>query len=1005
MSEPIRADIPRPGGMVTILFTDIEGSTALWEQDGARMSQALAAHDAIARRAVENRRGTVVKSTGDGMHAVFEVAQDALEATLDMQRALADPVATGGISLRVRCGLHAGIVERRDNDFFGSPVNRAARIMSAAHGGQVLLSQTVVDGLRECLPATVALRDLGLVRLRDLSTPERVFQAMHPELQQDFPALRSLEATPNNLPQQATVFIGREKELAEVATLLAGTRLLTLTGSGGCGKTRLVLQVAADALEQFSDGVWLTELAALADPILVPQAVATVLGVKEVQGRPLAQALIENLRDRRLLLCLDNCEHLLDACATLADGILRQCPGVKILASSREALGLAGEQAYRVPSLSVPDPTLPHTLDGVAQFEAVQLFTSRALLARPDFTITDRNSSTIASICFRLDGIPLAIELAAARVRSLSVEEIERKLGQRFRLLTGGSRTALPRQQTLRSLIDWSYDLLNEAERALLVRLAVFAGGWTLDAADEVCMDADGADGTALDVLTSLIDKSLVLAEERNGATRCRLLETVRQYARDRLLEHDDIGRWRDRHLAYFLRLAEDAEPHLVDSGQQAWLDRLDTEHENLRSALAWSSGEGGDAVAGLRIAGALWLFWSVRGYPGEGRGWLTSLLATALDASAASRAKALGAAGALAREQGDYESAQTLQQESLAIWRESGDRRGIASALSSMGSLARVRSDYAAAKTLQMESLAIRREMNDRQGIATCLNSLGVLARELGDYPTARRYYEESMEIDRQLGDLRSLAVSLNNLGGMASDQGDNDAARALHGESLAIRRDLGDRGGIASSLTNLGDVAGKLGEFDAAQALLDEALRIRRALDDRRGIAASLSVLGDVAQDRGDFARAQVLYDESLAIRRTLGDRWGVASSLNNLGNLAIDRDDASAARAMHSESLAIAQALGDRWGMAESLGGLASVALSFGGPGRGACMGGAATRQWEEVGAPSGPGKRPRFDRQIAAVRAAMADDAAFDAAWQEGRAMTLEQAIALALDSPA
>ncbi len=1002
MSEPIPADIAPPAGTVTILFTDIEGSTALWEQDGARMSQALAAHDAIARRAVESRRGTVVKSTGDGMHAVFEVAEDALAATLDMQRALADPAATGGISLRVRCGLHAGIVERRDNDFFGSPVNRAARIMSAAHGGQVLLSQAVVDGLGVCLPAAVALRDLGLVRLRDLATPERVYQALHPQLQQDFPALRSLEATPNNLPRQATSFIGREKESAELAALLAGTRLLTLTGSGGCGKTRLGLQVAADVLEQFADGVWLAELAALADPILVPQAVATVLRVKEVPGRPIAQALTEHLRDRRLLLCLDNCEHLLDACATLADGILRHCPGVKILASSREALGVGGEQAYRVPSLSLPGPTLQRTLKGVAQFEAVQLFTNRALLVRPDFTITDRNAPAIASICFRLDGIPLAIELAAAWVRSLSVEEIERELSQRFRLLTGGSRTALPRQQTLRSMIDWSYDLLNDAERVLLARLAVFAGGWTLYAADEVCMDAGVADGTGLDVLTSLIDKSLVLTEERNGATRCRLLETVRQYARDRLLEHDDIGRWRDRHLAYFLRLAEDAEPHLVDSGQQAWLDRLETEYENLRSALAWSSGEGGDAVAGLRIAGALWWFWSVRGYPGEGRGWLTSLLAAALDASPASRAKALGAAGALAREQGDYESAHALQQESLAIWRESGDRRGIASALSSMGSLARMRSDYALAKALQAESLAIRREMNDRQGIATCLNNLGVLARELGDYPTARQYYEESMAIDRQLGDLRSLAVSLNNLGGMAGDQGDNDAAQALHRESLAIRRELGDRGGIASSLTNLGDIASKLGEFDAAEALLDEALGIRRALDDRRGIATSLSVLGSVAQDRGDFARAQVLYDESLAIRRTLGDRWGVASSLNYLGNLAIDRDDASIARAMHAESLAIAQALGDRWGMAESLGGLASVALSFAGPGRGACMGGAATRQWEEVGAPSGPGKRPRFDRHIAALRAAMADDAAFDAAWQKGRAMTLEQAIALALE---
>ncbi len=430
------------------------------------MSQALAAHDALARSAVEGHHGTVVKMTGDGMHAVFDDALDALAATVDLQQALADPAATNGVPLRVRCGLHAGVVERRDNDYFGSPVNRAARIMSAAHGGQVLLSQAVVDGVREILPAAVSLRDLGKVRLKDLSTPEHVYQVVHPQLRQEFPALRSLEATPNNLPQQVTSFIGREKELAELKRLLARTRLLTLTGSGGCGKTRLCLQVAADSLERFPDGVWLVELAPLSDPGLVPQTVATVLGLKEEPGKPIVQTLTEHLKDKRLLLLLDNCEHLLDGCAQLADALLRQCPDVTILASSREALGIGGEQAYRVPSLSLPDPKQAHTPASVAPFEAVQLFTDRALLARPDFQVTDQNAATLASICYRLDGIPLAIELAAARVRSLSVEEINRKLDQRFRLLTGGSRTALPRQQTLRSLIDWSYDLLQRPGEA-----------------------------------------------------------------------------------------------------------------------------------------------------------------------------------------------------------------------------------------------------------------------------------------------------------------------------------------------------------------------------------------------------------------------------------------------------------------------------------------------------------------------------------------------------------
>ncbi len=1002
MPEAHRVNTPRATGTVTLLFTDIEGSTALWEQDGARMSQALAAHDGLARRAVESRQGTVVKMTGDGMHAAFDDAWDALAATVDLQEALADPAATNGVPLRVRCGLHAGVVERRDNDYFGSPVNRAARIMSAAHGGQVLLSQAVVDCVHGNLPGAVSLRDLGKVRLKDLSTPERVYQVVHPQLRKDFPALRSLEATPNNLPQQATSFIGREEEFADLTRLLAKTRLLTLTGSGGCGKTRLSLQLAADALEQFPDGAWLVELAPLADPGLVPQTAATMLGLTEEPGKPIGQTLTDYLKDKRLLLLLDNCEHLLDGCAKVADGILRQCPGVQILASSREALGIRGEQAYRVPSLSLPDPKQAYAPEAVAQFEAVQLFTDRALLARADFAVTDHNASTLASICFRLDGIPLAIELAAARVRSLSVEEINRKLDERFRLLTGGSRTALPRQQTLRSLIDWSYDLLNDSEKRLLQRLTVFASGWTLDAAEEVCAGDPVEEGGVLDLLTSLVDKSLVLAEQNVGSYRYRLLETVRQYARDRLLEHADGGRWRDRHLTHFLQLTERAELHLTDMEQQTWFDRLETEHENLRAALTWSSAEGGDNASGLRLAGALWRFWSVRGYPGEGRSWLSGLLATAREATPASRAKALGAAGVLAHEQGDNVTARALHAESLEIRRVLGDRQGIASSLSNLGSVAHELGDYQGARALQEESLAMRREAGDRQGIATSLNNLGLLARELGDYPSARRLYEESLAIDRELGDRRSIAVSLNNLGGIACDQCDYAAAQALHEESLAIRRDLGNRRGIASSLTNLGDVAREQGDYAAAKALLEEGLAIRRELGDRRGIAISLCALGSVAQDQGDLSVAQALNEESLNIRRALGDRWGIATSLNYLGSVACEQDNPPIARAMYEESLTIARGLGDRWGIAESMAGLGCVALMLAGPVRAARILGRAERLREEIGAPLKPSERPRYDRQVAAARVALRDDAAFDRAWQEGRALALEQAIELALE---
>jgi predicted ATPase/class 3 adenylate cyclase len=922
MPERYRANRPLATGAVTFLFTDIEGSTALWEQDGTRMSQALAKHDALARRAVESRHGSVVKMTGDGIYAAFEDALDALAATVDLQHALADPAATCGVTLRVRCGLHTGVVERRDNDYFGNPVNRAARIMSAAHGGQVLLSQAVVDGLREILPAPVSLLDLGRVRLKDLSTPEHVYQVVHPDLRQEFPALRSLEATPNNLPQQATSFIGRDKESEELKRLLAGTRLLTLTGSGGCGKTRLSLQIAADALERFPDGAWLVELAPLADPGLVSQTVATVLGLMEEPRKPITQTLTEYLEDKEQLLVLDNCEHLLDGCAQLADTLVRQCPHVKILASSREALGIRGEQSYRVPSLSLPNPKHAHTPASVALFEAVQLFTDRALLVRADFEVTNQNASTLVSICHRLDGIPLAIELAAARVRSLAVEEINRKLDQRFRLLTGGSRTALPRQQTLRSLIDWSYDLLHDPEKLALQRLSVFAGGWTLEAAEQVCAGEGVEDLEALDLLTSLTDKSLVVVEQNGGHSRYRLLETVRQYAREKLLESGGGEAVRDRHLECFLTLAEQAEPHLTGAEQQAWLDLLETEHDNLRAALTWSFATGGDATSGLRLAGAVWWFWYVRGYFGEGRGWLARLLAAAPSGqAAATRAKALNGAGRLARQQSDYPAAQALLDESLAIQRKLGDRRGI----------------------------------------ALSLNNLGLMAWDQGDYPSARSLYQESLAIRRKLDDRGGIAVSLNNLGGVAFDEGDYVTARALHEESLAIRREVGYRPGIASSLGNL----------------------------------------GNVAYAQGDYVLSRALFEESLAISRDVGDRQGIGFSLGSLGNVAAAQGDNASARAFFRQSLAIRRELGDRWGIAELLEGLSYVAFALAEPERAARIDGAAERLREEIGSPLPLNERPRYDRHVAATRAALGDAVALDRAWREGRALTLEHAIELAL----
>ena len=875
------ADRSLPTGTVTFLFTDIQGSTRLLDELGDGYVEVLSQHRRVLRAAFAAHCGVEIGTEGDSFFVAFARASDAVAAAAAGQRGL-----EGG-PVQVRMGLHAGEPSLTAEGYVGLVVHRAARIAAVGHGGQVLLSDAVVALVGGRLPAEVALRDLGSIRLKDLTSPERIYQVLHPRLRADFPALRSLEATPNNLPQQLTSFIGREQAITDIEALLVKTRLLTLTGSGGSGKTRLSLQVAAMSLDQFPDGAWLVELAPLADASLVPQTVASVLGVKEEPGKPITQTLTEHLKTKRLLLLLDNCEHLLDACAKVGNTLMRHCPGVQILASSREALGIAGEQTYRVPSLSLPDRKQAQTPQSLSTYESVHLFIDRALLVRSDFQVTNHNAPALASLCHHLDGIPLAIELAAARVRSLSVEEIDHKLDQRFRLLTGGSRTALPRQQTLRALIDWSYDLLHAPEKLLLQRLSVFAGGWTLAAGEQVGA-GDGVDeAEVFDLLTSLSDKSLVVAEQMDEHSRYRLLETVRQYARDRLMESGGGEAVRERHRDYFLALAEEAEPKLLGAGQAEWLQRLEDEHENLRAALDWSLVAAG-SNEDLRLCGALQRFWWTRGHLTEGRQWCV---------------RVLGKAG--------------------------GDER-----------------------------------TPER---AKALSAAGVLAHHQSEYSAARGRHEESLAIHRQLGDRKGISVSLNNLGNVAYRQGDLASARSLHEESLAIERDLGDRCGIAVSLNNL----------------------------------------GNVALDQRDFAAARALYEESLAIERELGGRSGIACSLDNLGLVAYFQADYSAARSLHEESLTIWRELGDLRSIARSLTSLGDAACGPVVAGLGSCLHaarvwGAADRLRAEIGSPVEPNERPAYDLRVAAARAVVGDDAAFDQAWQEGRGLTLEQAIELALE---
>ena len=712
-------------------------------------------------------------------------------------------------------------------------------------------------------------------------------------------------AFPGNLPLHLTSFIGRKREIAEVQRLLSGNRLVTLAGYGGCGKTRLALQAAAEALNgrAFPGGVWLVELAALSSPALVVQEVATGLGVREQAEQSLLQTLTEYLREKQLLLVLDNCEHLLTGCASVAAALLRACPDVRLLATSREPLGIAGEQVYRVPCLSLPDPkqALAATPENLAAFESVRLFIERAQAVKPEFVCTSGNASALARLCHRLDGIPLALELAAARIRALSVDEIETRLDQCFRLLTGGNRAAMPRQQTLRAAVDWSYDLLTEAERLLLARLSVFAGGWTLTAAEAVCGFEPLEDFEVLDLLTSLADKSLVVVEspaveehgepgQCSGTTRYRMLETIRLYANQKVAEWphgsgeckaDEAVRLRTRHRGFFLALAEEAEPHLMATDQREWLERLEAEHDNLRAALEECARNPAQDTeeAGLRLAGALWRFWLVRGYVSEGRDHLARVLEAARQTSAqtgsltctVASVRVLLFAGNLANHQGDYTAARKLFEEGLTICRDMADPQGTAWSLLNLGNIARAQGDYPGARALFQEGLSISQTAEDSLNTAWSLLNLGNLAYQEGDYTGARTYFEEGLALFRQLGDRLNIAWSLLNLGNVARSQGDNAEARTRHEEGLAICRELGDRRGIAQSLKGLAHVAWSTSQVRKSVVLWGAAYSLLEGIGTR--------------SQPGEQAEMQECQDQALSV---LGDAefaaaWEVGRGLS--------------------------------------------------------------------------------------------------------------------------
>jgi predicted ATPase/DNA-binding XRE family transcriptional regulator len=767
--------------------------------------------------------------------------------------------------------------------------------------------------------------------------------------------------SPGSLPIPPTPLVGRERELAAVLDLLARehVRLVTLTRVGGTGKTRLALEVAARAAERFRDGVRFVDLAPLADPALVA-AVAQELGVTEQPGQTLSDALIAFLAGKGLLLVLDNFEHLLDA-APLVSTLIGRCPGLVVLATSRPPLRLRGEHVFAVPPLPLPHPRPGVPVEVLAGNEAVTLFCQRARAAASEFALDADNAETVADICRRLDGLPLAIELAAARVPLLSPAAIAARLENRLALLTDGPRDLPARQRTLRNAIDWSYQLLDPGERALFRRFAVFAGGATLDAIAAVVASERKPDVGVLDCTAKLVERGLLRHDAHDGGEpRVRVLETIREYARAALIDSGEEPGTRRRHAAYFTALAEAAGPHLRSGGQRAWLDRLEDEHGNFRAALDWSL-RAGEAEMALRLCSALALFWRIRGYLTEGRRWCSQALALSGEAPPRARADALHGKGMLAHWQGDYEATDALYRESLALRRELGDERGIALSLNSLGILADDVGDYESALTLQEESLRRWEALGEPWGIAHALCDMGNIAKTQARNAEAQSLYERSLKLFEQVGDFQGTAMVLDNLGELAMRQSAYDRAVTLFEKALPVQRALGYSQFIARLLNKLGTAKLAQGEIEQARALLEESLALQQTLGDRRGIGFSLIQLGNVARAGGDTARAAAYYRESLRLRWSLGHREGVAACL-------------------------------------------AALAANEGAQGRAAVAArlfGAAAALRDVIGSPAPAIEQQAFERGFSTARSRL-DKAAFERVWAEGRAADLDNVIAGVLE---
>jgi predicted ATPase/class 3 adenylate cyclase len=887
-----------PTGIVTFLLTDVEGSTRAWELEPQQMSAALVRHDAMIESTVREHGGRIVRPRGEGdsRFGVFVRASDAIVAAWAIQRALTmEPWPTTD-PLSVRIALHTGETELRDGDYYGKTINRCARLRALAHGGQVLVSGVSAQLAKEPLPAGVELRYLGEHRLKDLTDPERVFQLVGPDLRSEFPRLLSFDAHRHNLAVQKTPLIGRGSEVDVLRQLLLDpwVRLVTITGTGGIGKTRLAAQVAAEMLESFADGVYMVLLAALDDAANVLPAIARSLGVREKSGTSLEASLADFLRHRNLLLVLDNFEQLVEAADGVA-GLLSTCPQLKVLITSRAPLRVYGEREVPLSPLSLPSVQAP-TASELSEYDAARLFIERAQAVRADFLVTDTTAPTIADICGRLDGLPLAIELAAARVKLLSPEGMLARLDRRLHdVLVGGPRDRPRRQQSMRGAIDWSYDLLDPELQVLFRRLSVFVGGWTLEAAEAV----SATSGDVLDGLGPLVDASLVREVGTvGGESRFALFETIREYALEHLARSGDLAATHRRHTDYFIGISEQAAPHLEAGSQySAWLQALAVEQDNLRLAMRWCL-ENGETDRGLRLGGAMWRYWFLDGTGPQIGDWLKALLLL-LDQRTGERmyrARVLTGAGVLSTQQGEFAQAEALHTEGLALARELGDGSRIAACLHNLGWHAIRRNELSRAQPLLAEAVAVARACGDRGREVISLNVMGGLAALQRDYTTAGALYRQAAQTCQALGDTAGVASAFARQGFAAAMQGEVAEAAQLCEQAVALARDPG-HGILAWACLDLAYVRFLQGQYREARALCLEPLGMLDETDfgrqsqsaGLRGLAVLASVSGQAEQALRLFAAAEAIRPASKGLRFDVFDteaaeHW--TASANALG-----------------------------------------------------------------------------------------------------------------------